>query len=113
MCVAILAGQCWRSGVCVGVTIHKHSPLQGQLPTGAAPCANAPRKKQPTHASPHSPSNAVWPAGKNKARAPGASKVDKAMKDVLITVYDDFKERWGDTGRLQIDKVGTVRQPKV
>ena len=50
---------------------------------------------------------------KAKARAPGASKVDKAVYGVLITVHGDFKERWGDTGRLHIDKEGKGRQPKV
>jgi hypothetical protein len=42
-----------------------------------------------------------------------ALKLDKATKDVLITVYVDFKERWWDTGRLQIDKAGSNTQPQV
>ena len=39
--------------------------------------------------------------------------MDKAVYGVLITVHGDFKERWGDTGRLNIDKEGKGRQPKV
>jgi len=50
---------------------------------------------------------------KIKARAPGASRADKGIKEVLVTMSTDFKERWGDAGRLQIDKEGKGRQPKV